>query len=290
MYGIIAVWFAIIKRSSSFGRSCIWRTMGIIMSCEIYRCSPSCFSMFWLCIVRRYFTPWKGVRVVENFSLPRSISKIRGQRHVPIGDALISTLDTCIGVEICEELFVSSCLQTWDSVVSMLITNQTPNAPHIAMGLDGCEIFTNSSGSHHELRKLHTRVESIVSATLLGGGIYMWEQCFLTRHESFMLTFNRYANQQGCDGDRLYYDGCSMIIVNGKVVGCVSPFFMILETCDLKEDLLTPAWKPRDTILTGWRRSGCGNYRSGRGPELPSKDKVCVFSLQEFSLNPADPS
>jgi NAD+ synthase (glutamine-hydrolysing) len=41
------------------------------------------------------------------------------------------------------------------------------------MGLDGCEVFTNSSGSHHELRKLHTRVELIVSATLKSGGIYM---------------------------------------------------------------------------------------------------------------------
>lgn len=34
------------------------------------------------------------------------------------------------------------------------------------MGLDGVEIFTNSSGSHHELRKLHRRVELIKEATL----------------------------------------------------------------------------------------------------------------------------
>ena len=33
------------------------------------------------------------------------------------------------------------------------------------MGLDGVEIFTNSSGSHHELRKLNTRVELIKEAT-----------------------------------------------------------------------------------------------------------------------------
>ena len=57
---------------------------------------------------RRYFTPWKGARVVENFYLPRSITKIMGQKKVPIGDALISTLDTCVGVETCEELFVSA--------------------------------------------------------------------------------------------------------------------------------------------------------------------------------------
>ena len=34
------------------------------------------------------------------------------------------------------------------------------------MGLDGVEIFTNSSGSHHELRKLYRRVELIKEATL----------------------------------------------------------------------------------------------------------------------------
>ena len=34
------------------------------------------------------------------------------------------------------------------------------------MGLDGVEIFTNSSGSHHELRKLNKRVELIKEATL----------------------------------------------------------------------------------------------------------------------------
>lgn len=38
-------------------------------------------------------------------------------------------------------------------------------SPHIDMGLDGVEIFTNSSGSHHELRKLYRRVEVMKEAT-----------------------------------------------------------------------------------------------------------------------------
>ncbi len=33
------------------------------------------------------------------------------------------------------------------------------------MGLDGVEIFTNASGSHHELRKAYVRVDLIKSAT-----------------------------------------------------------------------------------------------------------------------------
>lgn len=27
-----------------------------------------------------------------------------------------------------------------------------------------------------------------------------------------------YANQKGCDGDRVYYDGCAMVVINGDVV------------------------------------------------------------------------
>jgi hypothetical protein len=34
------------------------------------------------------------------------------------------------------------------------------------MGLDGVEIFTNSSGSHHELRKLNLRIDLMKAATL----------------------------------------------------------------------------------------------------------------------------
>jgi len=34
------------------------------------------------------------------------------------------------------------------------------------MGVDGVEIFTNGSGSHHELRKLNLRLDYIKNATL----------------------------------------------------------------------------------------------------------------------------
>ncbi|KAH9893292.1 glutamine-dependent NAD(+) synthetase with GAT domain-containing protein [Cubamyces lactineus] len=135
----------------------------------------------------RWFTPWAKHRQVEDHYLPRLIHAVTGQTKVPFGDAVISTVDTCIGVELCEELF-------------------TPASPHILMGLDGVEIFTNSSGSHHELRKLYRRVELMKEATMKVGGIYL------------------YANQQGCDGDRLYYDGCAMIVVNGRVVAQGSQF------------------------------------------------------------------
>ncbi|KAI0083838.1 glutamine-dependent NAD(+) synthetase with GAT domain-containing protein [Irpex rosettiformis] len=151
----------------------------------------------------RYFTPWQKHRQVEDHYLPRIIHAVTGQTKVPFGDAVVSTVDTCIGVELCEELF-------------------TPASPHILMGLDGVEIFTNSSGSHHELRKLYRRIELIKEATLKLGGVYL------------------YANQQGCDGDRLYYDGCAMIVVNGKVIAQGSQFSLndvevVTATVDLED-------------------------------------------------------
>lgn len=38
-------------------------------------------------------------------------------------------------------------------------------SPHVDMGLDGVEIFTNASGSHHVLRKAHARVDLVTMAT-----------------------------------------------------------------------------------------------------------------------------
>ncbi|CZR50947.1 related to QNS1-glutamine-dependent NAD Synthetase [Phialocephala subalpina] len=151
----------------------------------------------------RHFTPWLKPREHEEYHLPRMIQKLQGSTHVTFGDAVISTPDTCVGAETCEELF-------------------TPDAPHNHMSLDGVEVITNSSGSHFTLRKLNTRLDLITEATKKNGGVYL------------------YSNQQGCDGDRLYYDGCAMIVVNGEVVAQGSQFSLndveiVTATIDLEE-------------------------------------------------------
>ncbi|GAB2300250.1 hypothetical protein Dimus_034286 [Dionaea muscipula] len=64
----------------------------------------------------------------------------------------------------------------------------------------------NASGSHHQLRKLDLRMRAIIGATHTRGGVYM------------------YSNHQGCDGGRLYYDGCCCVVVNGDVVAQGSQF------------------------------------------------------------------
>uniref|UniRef100_A0A665U5L2 Glutamine-dependent NAD(+) synthetase n=1 Tax=Echeneis naucrates TaxID=173247 RepID=A0A665U5L2_ECHNA len=184
----------------------------------------------------RWFSPWNLQRNVEEYFLPRIIQEVTGQDTVPFGDCVLSTKDTCIGTEICAEL--------WN-----------PRSPHVNMGLDGVEIFTNSSASHHELRKANQRVDLIKSATTKSGGIYL------------------YANQRGCDGDRVYYDGCAMVAINGDVVARGAQFSLgdvevVTATVDLED------------------------VRSFRGelcqPLLESEHKPCRRVRVDFSLSACD--
>lgn len=150
----------------------------------------------------RYFSSWDRDRKLEELQLPREVRLITGQTSAPIGLAIVMTEDTSIGIETCEELF-------------------TPNSPHIDLSLEGVDIFLNSSASHHELRKLHSRIELIEGATQKAGGVYV------------------YSNQQGCDGDRIYYDGCSLISLNGRLMSQGSQFSLqdvevIVTTVDLE--------------------------------------------------------
>lgn len=76
----------------------------------------------------RYFTPWMKHREWEDHFLPRIIQAVTKQvswlshttqvdidmyqTKVPFGDCILSTVDTCIGVELCEELFTPARLVT----------------------------------------------------------------------------------------------------------------------------------------------------------------------------------
>ena len=151
----------------------------------------------------RHFTPWERPRHVEQYYLPRMIQRLQGAKLVSFGDCVLSTADSCIGAETCEELF-------------------TPDGPHVHMGLNGVEIFTNSSGSHHNLRKLDERLSLILEATRKSGGVYL------------------YSNLKGGGGEREYFDGSSMIVVNGEVRAQGAQFSLddvevVTATVDLEE-------------------------------------------------------
>lgn len=151
----------------------------------------------------RWFSPWTKERTVEDYFLPRMISQITNQTVVPFGDAVISTRDTCVGFEICEEL--------WN-----------PMSNHIPMCLDGVEIIANGSGSYFELRKAYVTVDLVKSATFKSGGCYM------------------FSNLRGCDGSRLYFSGGSSITLNGQILNRGKQFALdevevIVATFDLED-------------------------------------------------------
>ena len=128
----------------------------------------------------RYFTAWTK-NELEEFHLPKIIRNIANQETTFIGNSVLECKDTQLGIETCEEL--------WQ-----------PNSPNIQMGMEGVEVFMNNSGSHHQLRKLDSRIRLVVEATQKNGGVYM------------------YSNQRGCDGGRLYFDGACMIAQNGNLL------------------------------------------------------------------------
>ena len=136
----------------------------------------------------RWFTAWERGWRTEPYTLPREIAELTEQRTVPIGNLRRLPLRT----------------HSWHRrpVRNFLY----PMSPHIHFGNAGVEIIANGSGSHHELRKLDTRIALIRNASAKNGGVYL------------------YANQQGCDGGRLYFDGCALIAQNGEILAQGSQF------------------------------------------------------------------
>jgi NAD+ synthase (glutamine-hydrolysing) len=121
----------------------------------------------------RYFAAYSAPQTaasnnapIENHLLPTTFLSKLGERHAPFGLHYLSTAPdgTTVGCEPCEELW-------------------TPRPSHVDLALrGGVEIIGNGSGSHHELRKLSTRVELMVSAARKCGGVHL------------------YSNRRGCDG------------------------------------------------------------------------------------------
>ena len=137
----------------------------------------------------RYFTPWTKLKKIFSYNLPLNIVKSNKQKTTMFGDAIISFNDIKIGTEMCEELWA-------------------PNSPNTDFGLQGVHIICNSSASHHQLKKLQYRTNLIKNSTSKNGGIYI------------------YSNLIGCDGNRLYFDGLSLICCNGKFLSQCSQFSM----------------------------------------------------------------
>lgn len=192
---------------------------------------------------RRYFTAWKekkeGWGELQEHTLSEILRNATQQSTVPIGIAALETEETLIAAESCEELWA-------------------PNSPHVRLMLAGVEIIGNGSGSHHQLRKLQSRLSLVQNASTKCGGAYL------------------YANQRGCDGNRLYFDGTAMICVNGDLVAQGSQFGLRdVEVISATVDLMA---------VRSYRN------KSGSIQEQSSlsyiNDMLPIIDIKSFSLRP----
>jgi len=103
------------------------------------------------------------------------------QKKCKIGVAIVKYGDVKIAAEVCEELW-------------------TPQSMNIPLYLNDTDIILNSSGSHFESKKILKRIQLLEAATKRSGGAYL------------------YSNLIGCDGERLYFDGGSLIALNGQII------------------------------------------------------------------------
>lgn len=209
----------------------------------------------------RWFTSWKKLRTVEDYYLPQFVQKYTGQSTVPFGDAVIATADTCIGYEICEELWC-------------------PVSTHIPLCMDGIEIIVNSSGSYMELRKSTIILDLIKSATFKCGGCYL------------------YSNLKGCDGQRVYFNGFSNIVMNGSLIKVGTQFNLkeVEVTCatiDL-EDIRSyrNAKRSRASIKSeSYQRINVPEFNLSRKTNKISDPVLtnfkCLSPEEEISLGPA---
>jgi hypothetical protein len=115
------------------------------------------------------------------------------------------------------------------------------------------QIIANGSGSHHELRKLDSRLTLMKNATKRCGGAYL------------------FANQRGCDGNRLYFDGSSLVCLNGELIAQASQF-------SLKDVEVITAVVDLDSIRSYRGGTASLQEQASRTVQMPHID------LRHFSL------
>jgi NAD+ synthase (glutamine-hydrolysing) len=129
----------------------------------------------------RYFIAWTKGYQLEDFTIPSFLAYELKQQTCKFGVAIIQYNDLTYAPEICEELWI-------------------PYSPSIDLAMAGCLVIGNSSGSHFQIGKHQRRKELIEEASKKNGGLFI------------------YSNMVGCDGGKLYFDGGSFVVLNGKLI------------------------------------------------------------------------
>lgn len=142
MSGITVVCSAPTSACSSFGKALFSGGCSGNLRCDAYLVRSPKMSLANDGLYReaRHFTAWPKKMQVETYYLEAIIEKVTGQHTVPIGDAILSTLDTAVGCETCEELFTPSNPSTYMGLNVSERPNQKRKSRAIQSGGLSCHL------------------------------------------------------------------------------------------------------------------------------------------------------
>jgi NAD+ synthase (glutamine-hydrolysing) len=180
----------------------------------------------------RWFTAWAKPRAVEDFVLPPVLRRVTGQLSCPFGDGVLDFPGMALAAETCEE--VRACMRSL--ACACLVRTHAPNAT-ASSSRPTARTSTSASPASRSLATAAAATTSCASCTrastssatppaspaasmwVPGGRCIKCTHCLTrVRVRSPLPATQLYANHQGCDGERVYYDGCALIAVNGAVV------------------------------------------------------------------------
>jgi Predicted amidohydrolase len=151
----------------------------------------------------RFFSSWEH-GLFKTFTI--NLSPFGIEKTVPIGNAIIELNGIKIGTEICEELWTSN-----ENNRVNAFNGSTKIKVHDELYKNDVNVVLNSSGSHFEMGKLKTRIDLIKKATETDP---KYDKVYV------------YSNLIGGDGDRLYFDGASLVCKNQKLIGITERFVL----------------------------------------------------------------
>ncbi|CDW51764.1 glutamine dependent NAD(+) synthetase [Trichuris trichiura] len=147
----------------------------------------------------RWFAAWNRPFEVEDYYVPPILKDVTGQVRATVVSFFYCAIWRCCPGNVGYMRGTVGIFQVSSNVKYKI--------PYANLSLEGIEIFCNSTVHYHELGKPEYSVGMMVeSVNQKFGGIYIR------------------ANQRGCDGDSVYYDGSSLIAVNGSLVACSDSF------------------------------------------------------------------
>lgn len=212
----------------------------------------------------RFFSSWEH-GLFETFTIDLSPYKINPSK-VPIGNKIIELNGIKIGTEICEELWTSN-----ENNRVNAFNGSTKIKVHDELYKNGVNVVLNSSGSHFEMGKLEKRIKLIKKATTTTNTNSSYDKVYV------------YSNLIGGDGDRLYFDGASLVCKNQKLMGITERFVLSnFQICTVDVSIKINKKNNRNTPIAS---NSSSNSNASNAPSNKNTSSVPIASSSSSTSN-----